>query len=111
MNKIESVIELYKSVFPDARLEKKGTWIRVYKDDGGDVYSSYYADEIISEIFNKTGNVYRWDGENKTLDMVAAHADTLWDTGDSWSTQYDEWNTAPEPEPEEENLFEDIGEM
>jgi hypothetical protein len=111
MGKIEAVVELYKTVFPDVKVEKKGTWIRVYDEQHIKGYRSTYADEIISEIFNKTGNVYRWDGEYKTLDMVAAHKDTLWDTGDSWSTQYDEWNTAPEPEPEEENLFEDIGEI
>ena len=117
MNKIESVIELYKSVFPDVKVEKKGTWIRVYETDG--TYKSYYSDEIISEIFNRTGNVYRWDGEYKTLDIVAAHADSLWDTGDSWNTNLNDWESNRElvrtpvtvKEPEEENLFDDIGEI
>jgi hypothetical protein len=109
MNKIESVMKLYKSVFPDRTLEKRGSWIRVTESEN--FPSSYYSDDLLEEIFTKTGNMYEWDGELKSLHMVAAHADTLWDTGDSWSTQYDEWNTTPEPEPEEDDLFEDIGEV
>jgi hypothetical protein len=85
MNKIESVMKLYKSVFPDRTLEKRGSWIRVTESEN--FASSYYSDQIyfktdlLEEIFTKTGNMYEWDSELKSLHMVAAHADTLWDTG------------------------------
>ena len=119
MNKIESVMKLYKTVFPDVKLEKAGTWIRVYPTDGsGDSYQSFYSDELLTEIFQVTGNMYEWDAELKSLHVVAAHADTLWDTGDNWNTKEDNWDTYnpygehPYGKPEEEeNIFEDIGEV
>jgi len=115
MNKIESVMKLYKSVFPDRELEKRGVWIRVTESEN--FPSSYYSNELLEEIFIKTGNMYEWDNELKSLYMVAENKDTLWDTGDSWNAGSDGWNTDDgswidlPPEKEEENLFDDIGEI
>ena len=111
MNKIQAVMKLYKTVFPNAKLEQRGSWIRI--DDS----CAYYSNDLLEEIFMETGNMYEWDSENKTLNMIAAHSDSCWDTNDSWNTQGPIHVTKPASGRqilaayEEEGLFDDIGEI
>jgi hypothetical protein len=118
ITKIEAVMKLYESVFPDSKCEQKGSWIHV--DENGDI-NSYRSEELLTQIYFKTGNMYEWDSELKSLHMVAAHADTLWDTGSkrkpihvtkpASAKEILETYEKYEESQYEENLFDDIGEI
>jgi hypothetical protein len=117
-NKIEAVMAVYQKVFPDRKLEKRGSWIKV--DEPNNFTFTCYSNDLLEEIFDKTGNWYEWDSEWKILKNVAREtdSDSLWSTNDTWDT-----NPGPihvtEPASarqileayEEENLFDDIGEV
>jgi len=117
MGKIEAVMKLYKKVFPHVTLEQRGTWIKVSSGFYAGKEVNLHSHHLLEEIFAVTGEEWEWDDELKSL--YKNDPNDTWNTNNSWNTNLNDWEINRElvrtsvtvKEPEEENLFEDIGEM
>ena len=118
MNKIQAVMELYESVFPEYQdlLEQAGTWIKIYDGDGSTPSSSYRTTDLLEEIYMQTGKSYEWDDAYGIL-RVEYERDYFQEMKEReareelWSTEPEAreelWST--EPEPDYENALENAG--
>ena len=136
MNKIQAVMELYESVFPEYQdlLEQAGTWIKIYDGDGSTPSSSYRTTDLLEEIYMQTGKSYEWDDAYGIL-RVEYERDYFQEMKERKAREEKEevWSTEPEKDyfnyenalenagylapketihiEEEAGLFDDIGEV